>query len=99
MLSYKCCLIWLYNDNGDLIDNKLPEELNDDMEIKILLADIQKKYDSLFINNKITFEYKGFENELERQSFLKKIEQAVINIKNKIGNIYIIENKIDSSEL
>ena len=29
MLDYKCYPVWLYDENGDIIDTLLPEELRD----------------------------------------------------------------------
>lgn len=94
-LDYHCYPIWVYNDNGELIDNNLPEELINDNEVDEAFTKIQDTYDSLFIDNSTEFEYKGFNTEDEKKEFLKMIESAINIIKAKLGETYIVENKAD----
>lgn len=94
-LEYQCYPMWIYNEQGELIDNDLVEELKDDDEIDNMLLDIQNIYDSLFEDNAITFEFKGFSNEKEKKEFLKKIKNTVALIKEKLGDKYLIEDKVE----
>ena len=99
MLSYSCYPAWLYDDNDNIIDNILPDEISDDSEIKQLLDDIQKTFDSLFVNDSIVFDYLGFSTEAEKQSFLQKIDRVMILIKDKVGHIYTLEKSPSISSL
>jgi hypothetical protein len=97
LLSYQCYPLWVYNEKGELIGDKLPIELTYDEDIKKLLDYIHEIYDSLFENNEFIFEYKGFKTEKEKETFLNKINEVTNLIKSKIGDKYIIENHIDGS--
>ncbi|CEE00434.1 hypothetical protein BT1A1_0579 [Caldibacillus thermoamylovorans] len=62
-LEYQCYPIWIYNEQGELVDNDLVEELKGEDEIDNMLLEIQNIYDSPFEDNAINFEFKGFSNE------------------------------------
>jgi len=94
-LDYQCYPMWIYNEQGELVDNDLVEELEGEGEIDNMLLEIQNVYDSLFEDNAINFEFKGFSNENEKTVFFKKIENAIILIKEKVGDKYLIENKVE----
>jgi len=94
LLDYRCYPIWVYNENGEIVLNNLPDELKAEIDLQNLLKDIQDTYDSLFIDNKIEFRYKGFDNEVEENEFLSKISKVVQLIESKVGNAYKIENSV-----
>jgi len=94
-LDYKCYPLWVYNEKGELISNDIVEELLNETEIKDLLKDIQNTYNSLFIDNEVLFEYKGFNNKEERRTFLDKVEHLMQMIRSKVGDSYIIENEVN----
>jgi len=75
--------------------NDLPDELKNEAEIQELLQDIQVTYDSLFIDTEVEFKYKGFDDEVGKNEFLRKISKVMQLIESKIGNIYKIENRIN----
>ena len=94
LLEYRCYPIWVYNEKGEIVLNDVPNELKNEIDIQNLLTDIQDKYDSLFIDNKVEFRYKGFDNEVEKKKFISKISKVVQLIESKVGNTYKIENSI-----
>lgn len=94
-LDYHCFPVWIYNENGELINNDLPKELMEDKEVDNVFVEIQNFYDGLFIDNSIEFKYNGFKSDLDKQRFLKMIEEAINLIKSKLDDSYIIEQKID----
>ena len=94
MFDYGAYPIWIY-DGPDMEDNYLPEELSDDQYIIGKIDEINDKYESLFINNKIEFSYKGFSNEEEKKLFLEEVNEAVAYLKEKVGDKYHIETRID----
>ena len=71
VLDYKFYSIWLYSENGDLIENRLPIELADDSQAGNLLENIQRTYDNLSIDDEINFEYIDFQN-LVKTTFSRK---------------------------
>jgi hypothetical protein len=80
LLEYKCYPIWIYNENDELVDNDIVEELKIERDIDEMLMEIQGIYDSLFIDDSKTFEYKGFVNSMVRAEFLEKIDKVVVLI-------------------
>jgi hypothetical protein len=87
--------MWIYDENDELIDNDIIEELKSEKEINEMLMEIQVIYDSLFIDDSNTFEYKGFVNCVVRAEFIEKIENVLVLIEKKLGATYIIVNDID----
>lgn len=101
LLEYQCLPIWVYGSDGELISNGLTHtlqiELGDNINIKI--KELQKKYDSLFENNEVYFEYKGFQNDNERIEFVNESKELIKMIKSKISIDYVFEVKTDLSKL
>lgn len=95
LLEYRCYPLWVYNEKGEIILNDLPNELKAEVDLQSLLKDIQTTYDNLFIDNKVEFRYKGFENEEKENEFKGKLAKMVQLIEAKMGNVYKIENSID----
>ena len=95
MMDYQCYPIWVYNERGELICNDLINELINEKEIEEMLNDIQNSYDNLFINNKIQFEYKGFYDEISKNEFLGKVSRVIQLIELKLGDEYVVENKVN----
>ncbi|WP_416147662.1 hypothetical protein ACM26V_15655 [Salipaludibacillus sp. HK11] len=94
-LEYQCYPMWIYNEQGELVDNDLVGELEGEDEIDNMLLEIQNIYDSLFEDNDINFEFKGFSKENEKTVFFKKVEKTITLIKEKLGDKYLIENKVE----
>jgi hypothetical protein len=94
-LEYQCYPMWVYNDNGELIDNNVLKELIEYTEISVILNEIQETYDNLFEDNEVDFEYKGFDSEADKLNFSDKIDRVVELIKSRIGKEYVVENKVN----
>ncbi len=93
-LEYHCYPVWLYNANGILIANDLPNELKRDKELDEIFIKIQTIYDNLFIDNSYEFKYIGFsDNELKKQ-FSKDIDNAIETLTNKLNTNIVIEKNI-----
>lgn len=94
-LDYHCFPVWVYNDNGELINNDLPKELSEDKEVDDAFVEIQNIYDGLFLDNSTEFKYIGFSSESDRKRYLKMIDDAVNLITSKLSDSYVIEKKVD----
>ncbi|MCG3089824.1 hypothetical protein [Sporosarcina cyprini] len=94
-LEYKCFPMWVYNENDELVENDLVEELKNDAEIDNMFVEIQSIYDGLYEDDAINFEFKGFTNEIEKNEFILKIKNATTLVREKVGNKYIIEKKLN----
>lgn len=94
-LDYHCFPVWIYDGNGELIDNDLPKEVSKDKEVDDIFVEIQNIYDGLFLDNSAEFKYKGFSCESDKKKYLKMIDNAVNLIKSKLDDSYVIENKVD----
>lgn len=95
LLEYHCYPIWLYNEKGEIVLNNLPDEFKSEIDIQNILKDIQDTYDSLFIDNKVEFRYKGFDSIEEEDAFRGKLAKMIQLIEERMGNLYKIENSID----
>lgn len=95
MLDYKCYPVWLYDENGDIIDTLLPEELRDDADLDSKFDELQDRYEALFIDDGKRFEYIGFGSEAEKASFLHDWGIAVSELTQKAGDKYIIIDEIE----
>ena len=95
MLDYRCYPVWLYDEEGDIIDTLLPEELRDDVDLDSKFDNLQDRYDALFIDDGKRFEYIGFESEAEKESFLHDWKLAVSELIQKTGSKYIIIDEIE----
>ena len=65
ILEYGCYPVWLYDDDGGVIDTRLPDELCDDIELDAKFRSLQARYKALFINNEQEFSFVGFQSESE----------------------------------
>ena len=94
MLDYRCYPVWLYDEDGDIIDTLLPEELRDDKELDEKFDDLQARYDGLFIDNDHEFEFVGFSSEEQKRDFLADWDKVVSELKEKVGSKYPIVDDI-----
>lgn len=97
MLDYKCYPVWLYDEKGDIIDTLLPKELRNDKALDTKFEDLQKRYNSLFIDNKHEFSFVGFLDEEEKEEFLRDWNSAVTELKDKLKGKYTISDEIEKS--
>lgn len=88
-LEYKCYPIWMYDEEGLLIDNDLPAELIDNKELDESLLEIQKLFDSQYLDNKTTFEYVGFKTDGEKADFIKKVNVVIDKFASYLGDNYV----------
>ena len=98
-LEYGAFPIWFYDESGNLIDNVSPEELRNNKQIDDRLLELQKEYEALFINNKVEFTYKDFQDEEAKYEFQQKVDSIISEITNFVNNNYQIENAIDITTL
>lgn len=94
MLDYQCYPVWLYDDDGDVIDTLLPEELREDKELDEKFDDLQSRYDALFIDNGQEFKYIGFSSDKQKQDFLVDWDKAKFDLEIKVNGKYPIIDDI-----
>ena len=99
MLEYQCFPVWTYGEDGNLIDNNLPQELVGDSTIDSMCVDLQEEFDSLYHNDEKEFKYVGFDNAIIKEAFVKKIFQVLEELKQKVGSYYEINNNINIEHL
>lgn len=95
VLDYGCYPVWLYDEDGDLIDTLLPEEIRSNVKLDSKFDDLQSRYEALFINNSKEFSFVGFKNEYEKQKFLIDWKSAVNELKIATNSLYEISDEID----
>jgi len=94
LLDYPCYPVWLYDDDGGVIDTCLPDELSNDIELDARFTDLQKRYNALFINNEKEFSYVGFQRSDEEKAFYADMLDAIRELKEKLGGRYEIIDDI-----
>ena len=94
MLEYNTYCIWLYNEDGEIIDNDNPPEWKDDKELTDAFMAVSDLYDSFFVDNQNEFKYIGCPNEETRQKITELIDKAVSILNTKNNGKYTIINDI-----
>lgn len=93
-LEYNTYCIWLYDEDGLVIDNDNPPELVDDEELTSAFMAVSDLYDSFFIDTDKEFRYVGCPNEETRNRLKALIQQAVNILNTKINGKYVVQNDI-----
>lgn len=99
LFDYGCYPVWLYDENGDVIDTLLPDELRDDAELDAKFDDLQARYDALFIDNAHEFSFIGFKSAGEREIFCSDWENTVNELVNKLNGKYPVQNDVSLDNL
>ncbi|MGE7753336.1 hypothetical protein [Lysinibacillus fusiformis] len=86
--------MWIYDENGELVDNNIASELINEPSIVKALDTIQETYDNLLEDNEVSFEFKGFAQEQNRKHFLRLVSETTNSIESKLSDNYKVENKI-----
>ena len=94
LLEYGTYPVWLYADDGGVIDTRLPDELSNDTELEARFDDLQRRYHALFINNEKEFSYVGFKLSDEKKAFYADMLDAIRELKEKLGGRYEIVDDI-----
>ena len=92
LLEYHSYPVWLYDEEGDVIDTLLPEELRGDHELDQKFDDLQERYDALFIDTAHEFSFIGFGTDAEEKGFLRNMDAAVSELASKVNGRYPIIN-------
>lgn len=93
--DYGTSPIWVYDENGDMETNGLPEELLADSELVKSFDNLQNAYENLFINNKDVFCYRGFRNVKEKEAFKSLLTTAPAMLINKTTGKFEIKNNLE----
>ena len=95
MLDYHCYPVWLYDENGDIVDTLLPDELRTDTALDAKFDDLQERFDALYIDNEHEFSFRGFQTKEEKERFLSDWQSAILELKEKTNGKYEIVDDID----
>lgn len=98
-LEYDCFPIWLYDENGEFIDNELPEFLIGDEIIDAGFTKIQEKYNELFLNDGKEFRYIGFNDKDMKLDFTEQFNKLLNILDDCVKNEYRIENEVNMQNL
>lgn len=98
-LEYRCFPIWLYDEKDNFINNDLPNRLLNDKDIEQQCIELQKNFDELYLDNGIDFKYIGFNDSDEKKEFLNKITSMELNLQEKVGFDFEIENDVKLEDL
>lgn len=78
MPEYQCYPLWLYDSDGTLIDNIIPESLQANKELMDALTSVQQQFDALYTNAPQTYPYVGFPDEKSFYSRLMACLRAAV---------------------
>ena len=93
--EYGCFPVWIYGEDNELIENDLPSYLIGDSDIDPKFVNIQKIYDSLYLDDGKEFKYIGFKEAEKRENFFRELLLVINLLKNKLNDEYIIEDNMD----
>ena len=99
MLEYNTYPIWLYNENGEIIDNDNPPELNENKELTDAFMAVSDLYDTFFIDTNHEFRYVGCNDEKTLRQLKELIDKAVNLLESKTAGKYEIVNDINMPAL
>lgn len=99
LIEYGAYPLWIYAEDGGVIDTALLKEWEDDTELENMLDRIQSEYDALFINNEREFSYKGFKSRDAQNDFVDLVKRAVQRVTERNNGKYILYNDIDEAFL
>ena len=71
--EYGCFPVWIYGENNEWIENDLPPYLIGDSDIDPKFLNIQKIYDSLYLDDGKEFKYIGFKEAEKRENFFREL--------------------------
>ena len=94
MLEYNTYCLWLYDENGEIIDNDNPPEWEDDIELTNAFMAISDLYDTFFIDNEKEFRYIGCPNAETGNQLKALIAHAISVLEERNKGKYLIENDI-----
>ena len=98
LLEYNTYCLWVYDEQGQIIDNDNPPEWNDDVELTNAFLAVSDLYDSCFIDNKKEFSYRGCP-EKKKDKLKKLFSHAMDILSKKNGGKYIIQNDVRFDEI
>lgn len=84
--------VWLYDENGGIIENDFPEYLIGDKELESSFGELQNLFDNLFINDKSEFRYVGFKSSSDEKEFNEKLQSAKDILRKKLSSDWKVEN-------
>ena len=95
LIEYGAYPIWIYDEDGGVIDTDVPEEWQDDKILCDMLDSIQEQYESLFINTEKEFSFVGFKSRAKADDFMSLLKKAIDYIILKNNGKYELKNSID----
>lgn len=94
-LEYGAYPVWIFED-GDLMDYEdIVSRFAQNKRLALLLDELEKEYDALFIDNKIEFRFVGFSTLEQKKLFADKVNEAFKLLKLEVGGEVEIVNWVD----
>lgn len=99
-LEYGGYPIWIYDEQDmidyvDIPDEWVEDENLDTTEIESKLIEVQRLYNSGFIDNETTFEFIGFQGDNEKIDRMNKLlDEVRVFIKEHLPNEYSFEDRV-----
>ena len=99
MFDYECYPIWIYDEEGNFIDNDLINEIEEDDKMVAILEELQNEFESLYLNNQEEFKYIGFSSETGKQGFAQKVQRVYSSLCNLLDEKYIVKNMVNIQDM
>lgn len=90
-LEYGSFPVWVYDSEGNLVDNDFPEYLMEDEELENAFGELQALFDGLFIDNETEFRYIGFKTDSDKAFFDEKLESAWKLLQSKLAPGWVLQ--------
>ena len=99
LLEYNTYCLWLYNEDGEIIDNDNPPEWNDDEELTAAFMAVSDLYDTFFIDNEKEFSFVGWPNKETEQKLRDLLAIALNLLTKKNDGKYPIKDDVSFDHL
>lgn len=94
LLEYNTYPIWLYDEDGEIIDNDNPPEWNDDQQLTNAFMALSNYYDTFFVDNSHEFRFVGSSEEADETKLKVLLDRALGLLYAKNQGKYVIQNDI-----
>lgn len=94
LLEYNTYPIWLYDEDGEIIDNDNPPEWDDDQQLTDAFMALSDYYDTFFIDNKHEFRFVGSADIADEAKLKSLVDRALEILYAKNNGKYPIQNDI-----
>lgn len=93
-LEYRCYPVWILDEDGEIVDNDLPDDIRSNKELDEMFVKIQELFDSCYIDTPKEFAVQGFNSKEDEASFISMLTTAEKILCQEAEDRYLVENHV-----